>query len=188
MLFLADNPTEGTPFERSYWVVPNLLLAGHFPGSKDPALEKKKMRGLFECGIRRIFNLMEPDELDHDGEKFTDYAEVFRKIARKHEAEVDPLRFSIRDLSTPTPEFLTEILDRLDEGLNAGSPTYVHCWGGIGRTGTVIGTFLVRRGLATPENVLRVIETLRRNDPKSYRMSPETNAQRALVQSWQEGR
>ncbi len=187
MMNLAENPTEGTPFERSYWVVPGKLLAGHFPGSKDPAHEQEKITNLFNCGIRRIVNLMEPDEPDHDGLPFTNYAEVFRRVAEPHGLDVDALRFPIRDLSIPKTDFLREILNHVDEGLNAGKPTYVHCWGGIGRTGTVVGTFLIRNGLAKPETVLDVIRELRRFDPKSYRLSPETMEQRALVTAWRPG-
>jgi protein-tyrosine phosphatase len=36
-------------------------------------------------------------------------------------------------------ELMTTILDAIDESMTAGKPVYVHCWGGMGRTGTVIG-------------------------------------------------
>jgi len=32
-----------------------------------------------------------------------------------------------------------EILDTIDAALSAKRIVYVHCWGGVGRTGTVIG-------------------------------------------------
>lgn len=32
--------------------------------------------------------------------------------------------------------------------LAAGQTVYVHCYGGIGRTGTVVGCWLVRHGLS----------------------------------------
>ena len=33
-----------------------------------------KLQGLLDCGIRCVINLMEPDERDHDGLPFLDYA------------------------------------------------------------------------------------------------------------------
>ena len=39
-------------------------------------------------------------------------------------------------------------LTQRDEGLE---PVYVHCWGGIGRTGTVVGCWLVRHGMTGDE-------------------------------------
>ena len=36
------------------------------------------------------------------------------------------------------------ILDAIDKALEDGKNVYVHCWGGIGRDGTVVGCWLVR--------------------------------------------
>jgi protein-tyrosine phosphatase len=72
------------------------------------------------------------------------------------------------------------ILDTIDAEMAAGRTVYVHCWGGIGRTGTVIGCWLVRHG--TPaEEALNEIEA-RRGEPGS----PETAAQWAFVLNWSE--
>ncbi|MFZ4436853.1 MAG: hypothetical protein ACOYOS_00340 [Syntrophales bacterium] len=46
------------PFARSYWVIPGQLLAGFFPGSKDPVQETANMDGLINAGIRNVINLM----------------------------------------------------------------------------------------------------------------------------------
>lgn len=45
------KPDFGIPFPRSYWVVPGLLLAGEYPGSKDRQEATQKIRGLLKCGI-----------------------------------------------------------------------------------------------------------------------------------------
>jgi protein tyrosine phosphatase len=59
----------------------------------------------------------------------------------------------------------------------------VHCWGGVGRTGTVVGCWLVRHGLAGGDALARV-EALRATTPKANRPSPETDTQRDLVRGW----
>ena len=83
---------------------------------------------------------------------------------------------------------MTAILDAIDDSLTAGKPTYVHCWGGVGRTGTVIGCWLLRHGLAEPSNVLEVLMRLRKQDQeRRQRMSPETAEQQRFVKSWPEG-
>ena len=80
---------------------------------------------------------------------------------------------------------MATILDAIGDSLDAGEPTYVHCWGGVGRTGTVIGCWLLRHGLAEPSNVLDVLMRLRQQDQeRRYRMSPETEGQQRFVKQW----
>jgi protein-tyrosine phosphatase len=89
-------------------------------------------------------------------------------------------------MGTPTPGLVLAILDEIDAALAGGERVYVHCWGGVGRTGTVIGCWLVRHGLDDGDAV-RSIGILRRQIPGS-RGSPETPGQIALVRSWRRGR
>jgi protein-tyrosine phosphatase len=60
----------------------------------------------------------------------------------------------------------------------------VHCWGGKGRTGTVVGCWLMRHGKATSGDVLRTIQQLRKDDPTWFEPSPETERQRWMVKTW----
>jgi hypothetical protein len=53
--------TPPVPFSRSYWVIPDKLLAGYYPGSKDPKEATVKLTTLINAGIRHVINLMEPD-------------------------------------------------------------------------------------------------------------------------------
>ena len=55
-------------------------------------------------------------------------------------------RFPVTDLNVPTADGMRAILDCIDAAIDAGAPVYVHCWGGIGRTGTVVCCWLVERG------------------------------------------
>ena len=91
----------------------------------------------------------------------------------------------IRDMATPTSGRMMTILDEIDEALAEGESVYVHCWGGVGRTGTVVGCWLVRHGLDDDDAVSR-IATLRRELPGA-RQSPETAGQTALVRGWRRG-
>ena len=53
----------------------------------------------------------------------------------------------IPDTGNPKPAQVESILDTIDTAIAAGRRVYVHCWGGIGRTGTIVGCYLVRHGL-----------------------------------------
>jgi hypothetical protein len=68
--------TPPVPFPRSYWVIPGKLLAGFYPGSKDPQEANDKLTALINAGIRHVINLMEPDERDLTGHRFVPYDEV----------------------------------------------------------------------------------------------------------------
>ena len=84
--------------------------------------------------------------------------------------------FAIPDRTCPSRETMTRILDRIDELLAAGEVVYVHCLAGIGRTGTVVGCYLVRHG-TDGVTALATVERLRG-------APPETPEQRRLVLGW----
>ena len=75
------------------------------------------------------------------------------------------------------------ILDLVDAEQARGRTVYLHCWGGVGRTGTVVGCHLIERGYGA-ERTLERIEELRRGSSKAGRGSPETPAQSAYVRTW----
>ena len=171
------------PPDRAYWVVPGTLMAGAYPGSKDTAEALVRVKTLLDCGIRHVINLMEAREVDHTGEAFVPYEEVFTGLAQEHSTSVTFTRFPIRDLDVPAPETMVSILDEIDRSIAAGRSVYVHCWGGRGRTGTVVGCYLVRYGLEGEKALKRIME-LRCRLPDANKPSPETPAQCEMVKRW----
>jgi protein-tyrosine phosphatase len=173
------------PAPWSYWVVEGLLLAGAFPGLPDPTGHRQKIKTLVDAGIRTIINLMEESEVDHQGRPFAAYEQIATRLAGP--GKIDCCRYSIPNVSVPPPQLMSEILDHIDRSVADGRPVYVHCWGGVGRTGTVIGCWLLRHGLATRESVLPTLAQLRQQDTeRGHRVSPETDAQRHFVRNWRE--
>ena len=76
---------------------------------------------------------------------------------------------------------LDRALRDLDALLAEGKTVYVHCVGGLGRTGTVVGSFLVEKGLASREEALTLIARLRAGTDSPGAESPQTEAQRRAV-------
>ena len=74
---------------------------------------------------------------------------------------------------------MREILDAIDGALDAGRGVYVHCYAGIGRTGTVVGCYLVRHGME-PAEALRTVTSWR-----GIR-SPQSVEQEEFVLEWRE--
>jgi protein-tyrosine phosphatase len=170
-----------TPFERSYWVVPGKLLAGEIPASAVDAQTQAKLEGLLKVNTNVVVNLMEEGESNHHNVPFADYAPYLQ------ERGVEVIRFPIRDVSIPTVDTMTQILDTIDDRISQGKTVYVHCWGGIGRTGTTVGCYLIRHGLATEDTVFDEINELKRNTSIAGKSSPETYQQREFVQNWVAG-
>ena len=82
-------------------------------------------------------------------------------------------------------EEMARILDAIDEALGDGRTAYLHCWGGVGRTGTVVGCWLVRHGRTGDEALAQIAEWWQGVE-KAYRQlrSPETPQQHAYVRDW----
>ncbi len=68
----------------------------------------------------------------------------------------------------------------IEQALERGC-VYVHCWGGVGRTGTVIGCVLADAGLSFDKITTR-IASLRRGSRKQYRQAPERPAQNGVIE------
>lgn len=58
------------------------------------------------------------------------------------------------------------------------------CKRGHGRTGVVIGTWLIHCGLSEPQGVVDCLRYLRRDIPDSRYPSPETDEQVGFVDNW----
>jgi hypothetical protein len=175
------------PSNRSYWVIPGRLLAGYYPGDRNKTVMDIKLNALLDCGIRTFINLMEPGEVDHDGLEFNPYEEKLVGLAAIRGLKVSIYRHPVRDMGVPTREEMRQILDRIDESLLRGLPVYVHCWGGRGRTGTVVGCWHARHSLGQGREILEIIRQLRKKDEKGNLPSPETEQQIRMVISWRLG-
>lgn len=169
------------PFPQSYWVHEGLLCAGHYPGDLTEAGRDAKLRGLLDCGIRQVLNLMEAGEASRGGAPFDPYEFRLAALAAERDVKVECLRLAIPDASVPDPAVLREILDTLDRALQSRTPIYLHCWGGHGRTSTVVACHLMERG-HTADEAMEAIERWRRPLPKNH--FPFEGDQVKFVRAW----
>jgi protein-tyrosine phosphatase len=159
-----------------------MLLAGEYPGTYREDATREKLAKFLDAGIRTFIDLTE------EREPLTKYDRLLRKLADERKIETRHIRISVRDGCIPNERALMErILATIREEMDAGRPVYVHCWGGIGRTGTVIGCWLVEQGLAGDDAVARIAE-LRRHTPDGHMPSPESAEQRRYICEWSRSR
>ncbi|MCP5421143.1 MAG: hypothetical protein H6969_11745 [Gammaproteobacteria bacterium] len=83
-----------------------------------------------------------------------------------------------QDRSIPdSPELTASILDVIDESIARGARVYLHCCGGIGRTGLIVGCWVERRGFPEILALDRLREFWRQCPKSAFRRSPETREQ-----------
>jgi len=178
-----SNQLPQAPLPCTWWVEPH-LLAGQFPGDLDEATSFGKLQTLLEAGVRFFVNLQGLNEVGLAGEDFVDYFAQAKKLAKTMGIEVEQRRFPVPNMSVTTIPKMQEILAAIDTAINAEKTVYLHCWGGHGRTGTVVGCRMREQGIPA-EVIFARITKLRQHDSRlQYFKSPQTAEQRKMVEEW----
>jgi ADP-ribosylglycohydrolase len=177
------------PLPRSYWVLPGKLLAGGFPGrgfatapAGKAADRKEAIERILGAGVDAFLDLTEESEAIGA----EPYAPLLEGRSSVRGLPVEMRSAQLRDMSAESAK-VQDALSELVSLLAAGRTVYVHCLGGLGRTGTVVGSYLVETGLAPPEEASSLIAALRASTDTPTLASPQTDAQRRLVASRRPG-
>ena len=162
------------PIKNCYCVSPGKLLAGEYPRNKDEQSSQEKINSLLNYGVNTFIDLTEENEGLHP------YSSLLGTASHQ--------RFHIRDVSIPDfPNTTIAILDAIDDSIERDQTVYVHCWGGVGRTGVIIGCWLARHG-REDEAALIYLRELWSQCPKSaFKQSPETRKQENYILNWKTG-
>jgi protein-tyrosine phosphatase len=177
--FASRRMITDRPIPDSYWLIEGQLLAGEYPGSWTREGAEAKLALFLDAGIRSFI------DLTRDTEPIEPYDGLLARLAAERNIDCRYQRLSIDDMGIPSRDLITEILAKIVAELDEGRPVYVHCWGGIGRTGAVAGCWLVEAGVAADEALTRV-RTLRWGTPVGWKRSPETDEQCDFVRAWKE--
>lgn len=206
------------PLPNSYWPTP-ILLASEYPGDQNDEVAVMKLNALLDVGVRDFYDLTELGELrPYDGRLESIIHERRWEIDRGPQEDADiaaqptasspetqdsntiePVlvryrRFPIPDGGLPDPPTLTTILHALSSSRARNRTAVIHCFGGIGRTGTLVGCWLVQGGYVeeTPDGVeagqkaLDLLATKWKGVEKSWRakQTPENARQMTFVRTF----
>jgi hypothetical protein len=168
------------PIENCYWVLQGKFLAGEYPGAHSAREAKERLQRFFDIGVSAFIDLTYPGEFG-----IKPYDSFLMDSTGNGAPRSEYRRFPVGDMRVPTPEVMSRILDAIDDALDAGRTVYLHCYGGLGRTGTVVGCFLVRHGM-DGDQALTEIRQLRQGTPQSYLDSPQTPEQAEMILRWKD--
>ena len=168
------------PIDYCYWVT-DQLLAGEYPRNPDEESSKNKVEALMNAGVSVFIDLTEVDESGPlvKGSHLLPYAGLSESA--------EHLRFAITEGGLPeSREFTKEILDIIDQKIARGHTVYVHCLGGNGRTGTIVGCWLSRNGYPGVLATRRLRELWRQNPKSLNRITPEKEREADYIREWRD--
>ncbi|MBR5639673.1 MAG: dual specificity protein phosphatase family protein [Muribaculaceae bacterium] len=161
------------PIKNSYQVT-SQIYAGEYPRDKDEELSIAKLKQFEDFGVTHFVDLTEDGEL-------APYHNMLYPGASH-------VRFPIRDVSVPKSmddvrglvKSICEIVNN-----NPDAKVYIHCWGGVGRTGVIVGCLLSELYHQSFDETMAKLENIFLACPKSaYRKTPETQEQRQFISKY----
>jgi len=155
------------PTPWSNWVIKGRVLAGAYPAAKNDAETDIILTKLLELGINTFvclqaeFSLTITEDLWRQGRGLRPYVKDAQRLLVKArntgnlnivQTRLDLLHLPIVDGSITSDTAISRLADDCCQRILDGERLYIHCWGGHGRTGTLVAIILARLyGLSTAQ-------------------------------------
>lgn len=164
------QPAPSKPIENSFKVM-DRVFAGEYPRTDNEEESAENIQRFCNFGITHFIDLTEEGEMPP-------YSQMLHPM-QKH------LRFPIRNASVPASleeaQKITETIHNIfnEDEMNR---VYIHCHGGMGRTGTIVGCLYSEASGRGYDEIMPAIETVFADCPLSSTCSiPETDEQRQFI-------
>lgn len=146
------------------------IYAGEY--ARDLENPQPKIDALVRFGITHFIDLTEEGEL-------IPYQQLLP-------ARCTHLRFPIQDVSIPDDfQSVYELMQYIDK-IHATPDTkiYIHCWGGVGRTGVIVGCYYVYHGEPYIKALTHLKESFKECPKSNRRRTPETWSQERFIKDF----
>jgi predicted protein tyrosine phosphatase len=185
-LFLSHSvASEFSMVPQHYPVEEGKLYGGEYPGHREREVAKTRLRCLITLGISTFVDLTAP------ADRMTPYEKLLKELEEELGMPLRRFSLPLDDMAVPeSAETMQAILISIRESSQRAPAVYVHCWGGIGRTGTVVGCWLRECGYDPETALARVQHLYASHMPKAriHPESPQTPAQKDYIRNWLGGR
>lgn len=166
--FLA-HPVIDAPIRNSY-KVDERIYAGEYPATSNETLGRKELSRFVKFGITHFIDLTEGGEL-------SPYSQWLPSGCTY-------TRFGIKDCGTPrSMQEVTELLETIISTIKSdkNAKIYIHCRGGIGRTGTIVGCYyaMLLKNYTLANNLLQ--KQFSESPKSTFRRTPETLQQSQFI-------
>ncbi len=170
-----EEPWPHDEFVHGWWIEPGAVLAGEYPGNVDPDRAAAKVNLLVDHGIRTFVDLTTADD------RLEPYEPHVAAAGSGRGLDIRRVSQPIPDMGVIDVDAYDAILATIDAARERGG-VYIHCWGGIGRTSTVVGCLLVAGGLDA-DAALADIGRRRSGTRKAHRAAPQTPEQIDVIRT-----
>lgn len=146
------------PTPESNWVIPGKLLVGAYPASQDDTETFELLTSILRLGVNQFICLQLEYKSDvteamwRRGQALRPYYEDVKLLVKnKHKFKIlseegnvcesehlEFVHFPIKDCSVTDDDGVFQLALDLVESISKGRVQYLHCWGGHGRTGTLV--------------------------------------------------
>lgn len=162
--------TQNKPITNSYQVDERIYAGEYARDLENPQI---KVDSIVNFGITHFIDLTEDGEL-------APYKQLLPE-------DCAHFRFPIQDVSIPDNfQSVYELMQYIDKILaNPETKIYIHCWGGVGRTGVIVGCYYVYRGESYIKALTHLKESFKQCPKSNRRRTPETWAQEKFIKDFE---
>jgi len=169
---MSNNPSD-----YCNWIIKDQILVGGYPYPK-PEYRPTHLDRLIAAKVNVFISLVEQHEID----KFGDY----NKLLLSNMKGIIYHNVPIKDRSITEDEVILNLVKNVYNWIQNGKLVYVHCWGGHGRTGTVVSCFLQYVYGMNAEDALKWNRSLHATRKyNSHKPTPQGTKQYAQVRRFQ---